>query len=150
MKVIFLEDIPNVAKAGQAKEVADGYGRNFLLPRKLAVLASSTAAKYVEAQIRANARRQAETEVEMAELAKLLDGKDITIKAKAGEQERLYGSVTTTDIAAGLEKAGLVVDKRKIELDKAIHQLGSYEITIRLTRDLTPKIKLMVVAEETT
>ncbi len=150
MKVIFLDDVPNIAKAGQTKEVADGYARNFLLPRKLAVLANSAGASAAEAQIRARARIQAHTEAEMAELAKMLEGKEITIKAKAGEQERLYGSVTAVDIAAELEKGGLVVDKRKVELDEPIHQLGSYEVTIQLTKDLAPKIKLTVVAEETT
>ncbi len=150
MKVIFRDDVPNVAKAGQTKEVADGYARNFLLPRKLAVLDNSAGARAVEAQIRARARVQAQTEAEMAELAKMLEGKEITIKAKAGEQERLYGSVTAMDIAAELEKGGLVVDKKKVELDEPIHQLGSYEVTIRLTKDLAPKIKLTVVAEETT
>ncbi len=148
MKVVFLEDVPKVAKAGDTKEVADGYGRNFLLPRKLAVLANSSASKIVEAHFKVRARQEAKTEAEMAELAKLVEGKEITLKVRAGAEGRLYGSVTSADIVAELGNAGLVVDKRKIELAEPIHQVGTYEIAIRLTKDLIPKIKLTVVEEK--
>lgn len=149
MKVIFLEDVTNVAEVGQVKEVADGYGRNFLLPRKLAVLANSGASSIVKAKLKKKAIRQAQMVAEMAQLAKKLDGKKITLKAKVGEKERLYGSITNADIAGELSSsAGLEIDKRKVELDEPIRQLGDYEVTIRLTKDITPKIKLKVVAEE--
>ncbi len=148
MKVIFLDDVPKVAKAGDTKEVADGYGRNFLLPRKLAVLADSSASKIVEARLRVRARQEAKTEAEMAELAKLLEGKEITLKVRAGAEGKLYGSITSADIADALGKANLVVDKRKIELAEPIHQIGIYEIAIRLIKDIVPKIKLTVEAKE--
>jgi len=149
VKVVFLEDVPNVAETGEMKEVADGYARNFLLPKKLAVLADSKAALLVEAQLKKKARLQAETEAEMRELARQLEGQEIVLKARAGARDRLYGSITNADIAEELENsAGLVVDKRKIELDESIHELGSYEIGIRLTKDIIPKIKLTVVGEE--
>jgi large subunit ribosomal protein L9 len=149
VKVVFLEDVPNVAETGEMKEVADGYARNFLLPKKLAVLADSKAALLVEAQLKKKARLQAETEAEMRELARQLEGQEIVLKARAGAKDRLYGSITNADIAEELENsAGLVVDKRKIELDEPIHELGSYEIGIRLTKDIIPKIKLTVVGEE--
>ncbi len=148
MKVVFLEDVAKVAKAGDTKEVTDGYARNFLLPRKLAVLANSSASKLVEAQLRVRARKDAKTGAEMAELAKLLEGKEITLKAKAGAEGKLYGSITSADIADELAKANLVVDKRKIELAEPIHQVGSYEIEIRLFKELAPKIKLTVAEEE--
>ncbi len=148
MKVIFLDDVPKVAKAGDTKEVADGYGRNFLLPRKLAVLADSSASKIVEARLRVRARLEAKTEAEMGELAKLLEGKEITLKVRAGAEGKLYGSITSADIADELGKAKLVIDKRKIELAEPIHQIGNYEIAIRLIKDIVPKIKLMVVEKE--
>ena len=124
--------------AGETKEVADGYGRNYLLPRKLAVLANSQASAVVEAQLKKRERLQAQTEAEMAELAGKLNGMEVTLKAKAGAKGRLYGSITSADIADELNSsAGLVVDKRKIELAEPIHQLGSYEVTVRFTHDIS-------------
>ena len=150
MKVIFLEDVPKVARAGEIKEVADGYGRNFLIPRKLAMLASSSAIGTTEVQHRIRAKEEAQLEVEMLELARQLEGKEIILKARAGSKDRLYGSITSTDIASELENAiGLVVDKRKIELAEPIRQLGSYDLTIRLAKDMMPKIKVTVTEEET-
>ena len=149
MKVIFLEDVPNVARAGETKEVANGYGRNFLIPRKLALPAKPQDMVTIEAQIKERAHVAAKTETEMVELANQLDGKEITLKARVGQKERLYGSVTSVDIASQLESAtGLVVDKRKIEPDEPIRQLGSYEIAIRLAKDIIPKITVIVVEEE--
>jgi len=150
MKVIFLEDVPNIAKTGDIKEVADGYARNYLIPKKFALVADSHALAVAEAQRRKKAREQAKTEGEMRELAKMLEGKELTLKARAGAEERLFGSVTSADIAAELEKTGLVVDKRKIELAEPIHQLGSYEIMVRFAKDIEAKIKVNVVEEEAT
>jgi large subunit ribosomal protein L9 len=149
MKVVFLEDVTNVGKAGQIKEVADGYGKNYLIPRRLAVPAKPQDIKAVEAQIKARARVAAKTEIEMKALAAELEGKEIVLKARVGQQERLYGSITSADIAAGLESSlGVVVDKRKIELTEPIRQAGSYEVPIKLGRDIAAKIKVTVVAEE--
>jgi len=149
MKVVFLEDVPNVAEAGEMKEVADGYGRNFLLPKKLAILADSRATHIIEVQLKKKARLQAETEAEMRELAQQLEGREIVLKARAGAKDRLYGSITNADIAEELSKsAGVVVDKRKIELDEPIREVGSYEVALRLTKDIIPKIKLTVMEEE--
>ena len=148
MKVIFIEDVPNVAKTGDVKEVADGYVRNYLLPRKLAVLAAPSALKNLEADLKIRVRKKAETDAEFAALAQQLEGKEIIIKANAGAKARLYGSITSTDIAAGLEKVGITIDKRKIALSKPIHQLGNYEIAIKLSKDFTPKIRVIVGEEE--
>jgi len=148
MKVIFLQDVPHVAKPGENKEVADGYARNYLIPKRLAVPANVQAVSIAEAQRRAKARRQAETETELKYLAKELDGKEFTIKGRAGAKEHLYGAITNADIAAELEKsAGLVVDRRKIELTAPIRSLGSYDVTIRLAKDIVPTIKVTVVGE---
>jgi len=150
MRVIFLEDVPKVARAGEIKEVADGYGRNFLIPRKLALLASPESINAVGVKLKGQARREAQTEAEMVEVANQLDGKEISLEALSGSKDRLYGSITTADIADELEKAfGVAVDKRKIEIAEPIHELGSYEVEIRLAKDIAPKITVTVTGEST-
>ncbi len=149
MKVVFLQDVPNVARAGEMKEVADGYGRNYLIPRKLAAQADPKMMNAIEAQVRARARQAAQNEAEMMELARQLDGKEINITARVGANERLYGSITTGDIIAELEKSfGIIVDKRKIDLENPIRELGSHEIPIKLTKDIVPSITVTVNGEE--
>jgi len=146
MKVIFLQDVPNVARAGEIKEVANGYGRNFLIPRKLAILATSEAMNTLGVQLEVKAGSQVETEAELLELANHLDGREVILGARTGVKDRLYGSITAADIAAEIESStGLAVDRRRIELDESIRQLGSYEITIRLTKDIVPKIRVTVI-----
>lgn len=148
MKVIFLQDVTHVAKTGEVKDVADGYGRNFLLPKRLAVAATGSAMKEMEALIKREASRRAKSEAELQALANQLNGKDITIKAKAGAKDKLYGTVTTADISAEIEKAhNLIIDKRKIELAEPIKQAGSFDVTIKMGKDLTATIKVNVVAE---
>ena len=148
MKVIFLKDVADVARAGDIKEVADGYGRNFLIPKGLAMLAEPQAIKLAEAQRRAKAREQAESEIEIQELARELEGKEITIEARVGAKDQLYGSVTNADIAEALHSsARLVVDKRKIELTEPIRQLGTFEASVKLAKDLVPKIKVTVIEQ---
>jgi len=146
MKVIFLQDVPNVAQAGEVKEVADGYGRNFLIPQKLAALAHPQAIGQAETRAQ---KIEARLTAELMELASQLDGKEVSLKAKAGAKDRLYGSITSADIAAELNNTtGLDIDKRKIELDEPIRQLGSYEIAIRMGKDIVPKIRVTVTEEE--
>jgi len=150
VKVIFLQDVPKIARAGEIKEVADGYGRNFLIPQKLALLANSLALSTMEAQLKVKARSQAQGEAELVEMAQELEGKEITLKAKVGAKEHLYGSITSTDIATELQNTtGLVIDKRKLELAEPIRQLGSYEVAVRLAKDIIPKIKVTIIEEET-
>jgi large subunit ribosomal protein L9 len=149
MKVIFLQDVPNVARAGEIKEVASGYGRNFLIPKKLALLASSPALSTIKTQLKTEASSEVQTEDRLAELAQELEGKEITLKARAGAKDHLYGSITSADIAAELESnSGVVIDKRKIELADPIRQLGSYEVAIKLAKDIIPKIKVTVTEKE--
>lgn len=150
MKVIFLEDVPNVASAGEIREVANGYARNFLMPKKLALLANSPAVNLAKVQREIRARSQTQPREELLELAEHLEGKEFTLKGRAGAKERLHGSITSSDIAAELHNtAKLAIDKRKIELAKPIRQLGSYEVTIRLASDIMPKIRVTVIEEET-
>ncbi|MBI2849824.1 MAG: 50S ribosomal protein L9 [Chloroflexi bacterium] len=146
MKVIFLQDVPKLANAGEIKEVANGYGRNFLIPRKIAALAKSDAVNAVAVKLSAQARIEAKTEAELADMANQLDGKEVVLEAKTGGKERLYGSITAADIADQLQKVtGFAVDKRKIELPESIRQTGTYEVGIRLTGELVPKIKVTVI-----
>jgi len=145
MKVIFLEDVPNVARAGEIKEVAAGYGRNYLIPRKLALLANSESVNAAKAKIEVRARGMAQTEAEMIELASQLDGREIFLEARGGGKEKLYGSITAADIATELENvAGVAVDRRKIELEESIRKTGSYEVNIRLAKEIVPKITVTV------
>ncbi len=149
MKVIFLEDVTNTAKAGEVKEVADGYGRNFLIPKKLAALLSlETTAKF-EAQRKSQASKQTQIEAGLANLAQQIEGKEVILKVKVGAKDRLYGSITNADIAAELERTmGVTIDKRKIELDEPIRELGSFDVAIKLGKDIMPKVKVIVSEEE--
>ena len=149
LKVVFLKDVSPAGKVGEIKEVADGYGRNYLLPRKLAALAKPSALKALEAQIKKEIENQNQLDAELRELAQQLEGLSISLKAKVVEEERLYGSIRDNDIVAEINSlTGIDIEKRKIELGEPIHQLGEYEITVRLSRDLAPKIKVIVAAEE--
>ena len=149
MKVIFLQDVPNMGRAGDIKEVADGYGRNFLIPRNLALLASSSAVSMAKTQQRIKERKLDADMAKLVEMAEQIDGKEISLQARAGSKEKLYGAITASDIASELENAtGIAVDKRKIELDEPIHHIGSYEVTIRLAKDITPKITVAVKEKE--
>jgi large subunit ribosomal protein L9 len=144
MKVIFLEDVQNVANAGDIKEVADGYGRNYLLPKKLAMISKPGAVAQVKAQIEA----KAETE-KNKKLAAEIEGKEVTFHVKLGAKDRMHGSITSANISTELQNvSGQAVDKRKIELAEPIKQIGSYDITIKLAKGVEPKIKVNVVKKE--
>jgi large subunit ribosomal protein L9 len=148
MRVILIRDVDRVGTAGEVKDVANGYGRNYLLPKGLAELVSPDGLKRADEYRKAEERRHQALNAEMEGLAGLLDGLEVNIKAKAGENERLYGSVTSADIAEEAQcLTGHEIDKRKVELHEPIHQLGEYEITVKLTRDLAPTLKVVVVAE---
>jgi large subunit ribosomal protein L9 len=149
VKVIFIEDVPNVARVGQTKVVADGYARNYLFPRRLAVLADSQAAAAIDVQLQKKVKQRALEDAEMTELAGRIGGLGITLKAKVGENDKLYGSITAADIAEALSKAaGREIDKRKIELPEPIKQAGAHDITIRLAHEISAVIKVNVISEE--
>ncbi len=148
MKVVLLQNVARLGEAGEVKEVADGYGRNFLLPKGLAEFASPSLLKRAEEQRHAEERRQLTANAGMTDIAQTLEGLAVTIRAKIGAQDRLYGVITSGDIAEEVQRlTGQDIDKRKIELDEPIHQLGEYEVSVRLTRDLVPKLKVIVVEE---
>jgi large subunit ribosomal protein L9 len=144
MKVVFLEDVQDVAKAGEVKNVADGYGRNYLIPKKLALVSSPDAIAAVKARIEA----KAETE-KFKKMAAEIDGKELTFHVKLGAKDRMHGSITAANISTELQKvSGQAVDKRKIELAEPIKQLGSYDINIKLVKGIEPKVKVNVVKKE--
>jgi large subunit ribosomal protein L9 len=144
MKVIFLEDVPKVAKAGDVKVVADGYGRNYLIPHKLALVSKPGAVATVKAQIEA----RAETE-KFRKLAAEIEGKELIFPVKMGAKDRMHGSITAANVATQLQEViGQAIDKRKIDLEEPIKTLGSYDITLKLFKGIEPKIKVIVVKKE--
>jgi large subunit ribosomal protein L9 len=147
MKVLLIKDVYKLGHAGEVKKVADGYGRNYLLPQGLAILATPGALKQAEGiRSRAAASRQM-LNAELGGFASQIDGQTVTFSSKAGETGKLYGSITTQDIADELSKVvGAQVDRKQVET-QPIRVLGEHKVKIRLTMDLTPEIKVMVYRE---
>ncbi len=149
MKVVLLEDIPGKGKAGEIKEVSKGYAKNFLLPRGLALIATPTVMKQVESRLEKTKLEEGIDRERLVELAQQIEGKEIRFKARIGAGERLFGSITAADVAEELSRAiGSVVDKRKIDIEKAFRQAGSYEIAVKLASDIKPKITVVIEEEE--
>jgi large subunit ribosomal protein L9 len=147
MEVILKEDVTNLGNRGDVVKVADGYGRNFLLPRKLAMQATD-ANKAVIDQMKASAARRSATEKAQAqELVVKLEPVVISFTRKSGEHGHLFGSVTSADIAAGLEAQGFEVDRRKIQLTEPLKSVGDFTVAIRLHREVTAHVKVKVQAE---
>ena len=148
MKVIFIQDVSLKGRKGEIKEVANGYARNYLFPQGLAILASPSAIKTYEQQIKLNQQRYNREEEEINEIAKMVEGKEIKFKAKSGGRERIHGSITSADIALELSKSlGYEIDKKKIALKEPLRNLGSHEVLVSLARNIEAKIT--VIVEET-
>ena len=148
MQIILQEDVEKLGTRGQVVDVADGYARNFLLPRNLGIEASSANLKRLE-KIRATLAKRTATEIEGAEKqAGLLAAVTVTLARKAGENDQLFGSVTSADIAEALAAQGFQVEKRKIHLDEPIKLVGEYQVTAKLYTDVTARIKVVVQREE--
>ncbi len=149
MKVIFLKDLPK-GKKGEIKEVADGYARNFLLPKGLAVLATPSATKAVEALSEEKSERQARQREELNEVIQQMDGKELHFKAKAGAKGRLHGAITAANIADELSKLmNFEIDKKRVELEEPLRHLGSYDVEINLVAGAEAKIKVIIEEEAT-
>jgi len=147
MEVILKEDVANLGHRGDVVKVADGYGRNFLLPRKLA-LQATLANKAVIEQMKAAAARRSATEKAQAEaLVTKLEPLVLTFSRKSGESGQLFGSVTSADIASELESKGFEVDRRKIQLNEPIKSLGNFNVVVKLHREVAAHLKVQVVAE---
>lgn len=148
MELILREDVDKLGGRGQVVNVARGFARNYLLPKRLAVLATEANRKIVEQERQAHLRREALEKADASDLAKLMTGLTVTITQKAGEQEQLFGSVTTKDIVEALEKQKFSIDRRKIQLAEPIKHLGDHPVQIRLHREVTVDIVVHVVREE--
>jgi large subunit ribosomal protein L9 len=147
MKVILREDIENLGKSGELVTVKDGFGRNYLLPRKKAVLASEQNLRQLEHEKGVITARNAKLKGAAEEQAKKIGAIKVTIKRKVGEQDKLFGSVTVLDIAEAVAAQGQSVDRRAIHLPEPIKSTGSFEVELRLHREVVAKIKVDVVAE---
>jgi large subunit ribosomal protein L9 len=149
MEVLLLKDLSQLGRAGEVKRVAEGYARNYLIPRGLAVMATPGAIKQAEKQREAAARRQVKELSQAQALAQALDGLTVTFQARAGESDRLYGSITSANIAEALEEqVGQEVDRRKIDLEEPLKQLGIHAVTIRLAPQAEAKVTVVVEREE--
>lgn len=147
MEVILKEDVANLGHRGDVVKVADGYGRNFLLPRKLA-LQATTANKAVIDQMKAAAARRSATEKAQAEqVVAQLEPVVLTFTRKSGESGHLFGSVTSADIAAELATRGFEIDRRKIELKEPLKSLGNYDVAVRLHREVTAHVQVKVLGD---
>jgi large subunit ribosomal protein L9 len=148
MKVLLTETVDNLGSAGEVKKVADGYARNFLIPKGLAVPATAGALKLAELRRQAEVRRQQQAKVEAESLGRALSQITLIFQVKAGEKDKLYGSITNADIAEAFEReTGQAIDKRKVELEEPIRELGSYYVPIRLLSDFVPRITVIVERE---
>jgi large subunit ribosomal protein L9 len=146
--VILREDIPSLGKAGQMVRVKPGYARNFLLPRGLAFAATDGNRKRIEAEVKARDARANSDRAEAQELATRIGAITLEFMAKAGEDGRLFGSITSADIAHRLDAAGVTVDRRKIELEHPLKQLGFHSIPVRLHHDVQAEVKVNVAMEQ--
>ncbi|MGO9433678.1 MAG: 50S ribosomal protein L9 [Terracidiphilus sp.] len=147
MEVILKEDVANLGHRGDVVKVADGYGRNFLLPRKLAMQATEANMSVIEQMKAAAARRSATEKAQAEELVVKLQPVVLSFTRKSGENGQLFGSVTSADIASDLEAKGFDVDRRKINLTEPLKSLGEYTVAIKLYREVTAHIKVQVVAD---
>ncbi len=147
MEVILIEDVPNLGSIGELVSVKPGYGRNFLLPRKLAIPASTKSKRRLEHEQRIAGYRLQKARVESEEAAKALAGVSLTFARKVGEQDKLFGSVTSHDVAEALAAQGIDVDRRKVQLDEPIKTVGEHTVVVRLRADVAASVKIQVVAE---
>lgn len=147
MKVILREDVENLGKAGDVVKVADGYGRNFLIPKKLAVQADVRNLRALEHDRRVIEARASRNRRSAEETGSRISSLSLTIPAKAGEEGRLFGAVTSRDVAEALGRAGVVVDRRMVLLPEPIKQTGEYRVKVKVGTDVVPEISVTVVAE---
>ena len=148
MQVILRQDIEKVGSRGEVVKVAPGYARNFLLPKKMAVAANESNKKIVEQERQAHLRKEAKVQGEAEGLAKIMTGATVRIAQKAGENDQLFGSVTSKDVADALSAQNYNIDRRKIQLDEPIRQLGEYKVPVKLHRDVTVEITVVVAKED--
>lgn len=148
MKIMLIKDVENVGLAGDVKEVADGYGRNYLIPRRLAIVAGRGAEAEAKRLRDAVAKRETKERNEAQELAELIDNKTVVVRLKVGAEDKVFGAITNDDIATALRLQHQVeVDRRKIELKDPLKQLGEHQVPLRLHRDVTAHINLIITQD---
>ena len=147
MKVIFLQDVKGQGKKGEVKEVSEGYARNFLIPRGLAAEASKGNLKTLEVQKQSEERRKQQEKEEAEKLGKRLESMTVVIRAKAGEGGRLFGAITSKQVAEALAKEGIAIDKRKIELEEPIRTLGVTKVPVKLHPQVRATLSVQVAEE---
>ena len=149
MRVVLIQDVPNLGRVGDIKDVADGYGRNYLIPKGLAILATYGAVKNVEELRRAEAKKMARRVQDAESIAAQLNQLNLHFTARSGEEGRLYGSITNADIAEAIKaKTGHDIDRRRIELDEPIRSLGDHQVDVRLMTNVTAHLNVAVQPEE--
>jgi large subunit ribosomal protein L9 len=148
MEVILKEDVNKLGHRGDVVKVADGYGRNYLLPEKLAIQATPGNKAVIEQMKGSSIRKLAKEKVESEDLAKKLEAVELVFTRKVGENDHLFGSVTSGDIAHQLEEKGYTVDRRKISLEEPLKSLGEFHVPIKLHREVTSHLKVTVKGEE--
>jgi len=147
MEVILKEDVTKLGSRGDVVKVAEGYGRNYLLPRKLAIEASAGNKAVIEQMKAASVRRSAKEKAQAEELAKQFEGLSLTFTRRSGEQDQLFGSVTSGDVADALAKKGFNVDRRKVQLHEPLKSLGEFMIPVKLHKDVTTHVKVVIEKE---
>jgi large subunit ribosomal protein L9 len=147
MEVILKEDVPKLGSRGDVVKVAEGFGRNFLLPKKLAIEATTGNKSVIEQMKAAAVRRSAKEKSGAEELAKQFDGLEVSFLRKSGENDQLFGSVTSGDIADALEKKSFHIDRRKIQLHEPLKSVGEFTIPIKLHKDVTTHLKVVIGKE---
>ena len=147
MEVILKEDVAKLGSRGDVVKVAEGYGRNYLLPRKLAIQATADNKKVIDQMKAAAVRRSAKEKAQAEELAKQFDGVSVSFLRRAGEHDQLFGSVTSSDLADSLEKKGFNIDRRKIQLHEPLRTLGEFTVPIKLHKDVTAHLKVVIEKE---
>jgi len=148
MKVILIQDMDALGLEGEIVNVADGYARNYLIPKELALKANEQNIKLMETQSKKIEIKRLKAKEDAEKVKEKMTGMVITISQKAGEEEKLFGSVTSMDIATHLEKQGITIDRRKIVLDKPIKTIGEFDVLVKLYTGVTVSIKVVVVPEE--
>ena len=147
MKLILREDVPNLGKGGELVEVKPGYGRNYLLPRGLAVVANPRNLREIEHQKQVAAAKAAKMRASAEALARRLAETPLALRRKVGEQDKLYGSVTAVDIAEALGQRGLSIDRRSIDLAEPIKTVGEFEVPVKLHHEVAGTVKVKVEPE---
>ncbi len=148
MKVILLQDLERLGSRGEIKTVADGYARNYLFPQKLAVEATDAKIKEAEKQIAIQRKKEEQEEKQVQQTAEELKGMELKFYRSASSEGKLFGSVTSADIASALEEKGYVLDKRKVEIEEPIKQLGEHDVILKLRPQIHTEIKVVVISEE--